>query len=194
MRMAYIKLYHDWLDTLEPLNDEERGRLFTALLEYFRTGEVPVLEGNERFIFPTLRAQLDRDAAAYEKLCEQNASNARTGVHKRAQADAGAGSQDKEKDEEEDKDKDEDKEKNKDYSSRRASGPRAAGRKPAAGREKKFSRGKKAAEADYAEARRDIDRMQRFLRQLRQTEMESDPPPTPSTQMFGCATPRQEAG
>ena len=48
--MTYIKLFVDYLDAIEPLGDAERGRLFTALLDYARTGEAPRLSGNERFI------------------------------------------------------------------------------------------------------------------------------------------------
>lgn len=64
---VYIKLFLDYLDALEPLSDAERGRLFTALLEYGRTGEAPHLTGNERFLFPMMRAQIDRDFAAWRE-------------------------------------------------------------------------------------------------------------------------------
>lgn len=61
-RMTYCKLFFDYLDAIELLGDAERGRLFTALLEYGRTGEAPQLGGNERFIFPMMKAQIDRDS------------------------------------------------------------------------------------------------------------------------------------
>lgn len=63
--ITYIKLFVDYLDAIEPLGDAERGRLFTALLEYTRTGAAPQLGGNERFLFPMMRAQIDRDIAAF---------------------------------------------------------------------------------------------------------------------------------
>ena len=53
--MIYIRLFLDYLEAIEPLGDAERGRLFTALLEYARTGEAPQLGGNERFLFPMMR-------------------------------------------------------------------------------------------------------------------------------------------
>lgn len=62
--VVYIKLFVDYLDAIEPLSDAERGRLFTALLEYARTGEATRLNGNERFLFPMMRAQMDRDITA----------------------------------------------------------------------------------------------------------------------------------
>lgn len=64
---VYIKLFLDYLDALEPFSDAERGRLFTALLIYGRTGEAPQLSGNERFLFPMMKAQIDRDFAAWRE-------------------------------------------------------------------------------------------------------------------------------
>ena len=34
--ITYIKVFVDYLDAIEPLDDAERGRLFTSLLEYAR--------------------------------------------------------------------------------------------------------------------------------------------------------------
>lgn len=58
---VYIKAFFDWVEQTAALSDAERGRLFVAILEYGRTGEVPELEGNERFLFPVFKAQLDRE-------------------------------------------------------------------------------------------------------------------------------------
>ena len=77
--MVYIKLFLDYLDAIEPLGDAERGRLFTALLEYAKTGEVPQLGGNERFIFPMMKATLDRDIAATEEAAERSRENGKKG-------------------------------------------------------------------------------------------------------------------
>ena len=54
----YFHAYHSILESIEPLDDAERGRLFTALLSYSATGETPLLTGNERFLFPALREQI----------------------------------------------------------------------------------------------------------------------------------------
>lgn len=64
---------------IEPLSDAERGRLFTALMEYARSGEAPHLSGNERFLFPIMRAQIDRDQADYKSFCEKQSENGRKG-------------------------------------------------------------------------------------------------------------------
>lgn len=75
MGTVYFKAYHSYLETIEPLNDAERGRLFTACLQYSKSGEVPELRGNERFIFAGLKAQIDRDANTYADTCRKNAEN-----------------------------------------------------------------------------------------------------------------------
>ena len=115
--MIYIKLFLDYLDAIEPLGDAERGRLFTALLQYARTGEAPQLGGNERFLFPMMRAQIDRDEAAAEGLSESRSAAGKKGAQARASKARqnrqmpdlpGKASYDKDKDEDKDKGKDKD--------------------------------------------------------------------------------------
>lgn len=80
MEMLYIKLYLDDLEALEPYGDAERGRLFTALLEYARTGEASHLSGNERFLFPMMRARIDRDREALEGLGQKRSVAGKKGA------------------------------------------------------------------------------------------------------------------
>ena len=61
MAFESFNAYHSYLNAMDPLNDAERGRLFTACLIYSKTGEVPDLRGTERFIFPQMKWQIDRD-------------------------------------------------------------------------------------------------------------------------------------
>ncbi len=75
----YFNAYHSTLQSIEPLDDAERGRLFTALLLYSATGETPPLPGNERFLFPALRGQIDRDRGRYAERCAQNRRNGALG-------------------------------------------------------------------------------------------------------------------
>ena len=77
MAIEYFCAYHSYLDSMEELNDTERGRLFTACLIYSKTGEAPQLRGNEKFVFPTLKAQIDRDKATYDSRCKKNSDNIR---------------------------------------------------------------------------------------------------------------------
>ena len=79
MAREYFCAYHSFLKSIEPLNDTERGRLFTACLQYSETGVEPELRGNERFVFPMIREQIDRDKNNYEKICNINRANGSLG-------------------------------------------------------------------------------------------------------------------
>lgn len=76
MAVEYFCAYHSYLDALEPLTDAERGRLFVACLKYSKSGEVGHLSGNERFVFPVFRGQIDRDNAKYSNKCKKQSDNA----------------------------------------------------------------------------------------------------------------------
>lgn len=77
MAREYVCLYHSYLKSVEPLNDAERGRLFTACLTYSMTGAEPYLRGNERFVWPTIREQIDRDSKKYSDFCKKQQENIR---------------------------------------------------------------------------------------------------------------------
>lgn len=79
MAREYFQAYHSYIEAMEPLNDAERGRLFTACLIYSMTGEVQKLSGNERFVFPGMKSQIDRDNENYAKKCEVNRQNGALG-------------------------------------------------------------------------------------------------------------------
>lgn len=161
MVLTYIKLFVDCLDAIEPLDDGERGRLFTALLQYARTGEVPALQGNERFLFPVLRGQLDREAAAYAQQCQVNRENGKRGGRPRKNQPVLS---ETEKSQDKDKEKDEDKEKKgKDNSSYRARGLRSG----------PFSSGRSRAYwNDPEETRKTLERMDRYLKKIHQEARE----------------------
>ncbi len=77
MAMGYFCAYYSYLESIELLTDAERGRLFTALLEYSSTGVTPEFKGNERFVFSGMKAQIDRDKKNYEDKCRKQSENAR---------------------------------------------------------------------------------------------------------------------
>ena len=79
MLRPYFCAYHSYLENMELLNSEERGRLFTALLEYSKDGTLMPLTGNERFVFSGIRSQIDRDKEQWKKTDEQQASYGRKG-------------------------------------------------------------------------------------------------------------------
>lgn len=118
MALEYFAAYHSYLKSIEPLNDAERGRLFTACLQYSMTGIEPELHGNERFIFPTIQSQIDRDREKYDRKCEKNRENGTRGgqanATERKQPEANAPQtppKEKEKEKEKEKTKEKAKEK-----------------------------------------------------------------------------------
>ena len=72
MARDYVCLYHSYLDAMEALGDAERGRLVTAMINHSQRREIGELSGNERYIWPMIRSQIDRDMEAYERKCETN--------------------------------------------------------------------------------------------------------------------------
>lgn len=111
MALESFNAYHSYLDTMEALNDAECGRLFRALLEYSATGAAPELRGNERFVFPGMRSQIDRDIEKYNAKCARNRENGEKGgghLPPNAPERPRTPPKDKEKDKEKDKDKDKD--------------------------------------------------------------------------------------
>lgn len=80
MAKEYICLYHSYRDAIQALDDAERGRLLTAMLEYTLTGDAGNLRGNERFVFPLIKSQIDRDNAKYQETCKKNRENGKAGA------------------------------------------------------------------------------------------------------------------
>lgn len=66
--MEYLKVWTSFAEIIEPLNDSERGRLFTMMLSYAATGEQPELKGNERYVWPVAKQAIDRTKAENDKL------------------------------------------------------------------------------------------------------------------------------
>lgn len=79
MAREYFPAYHSYLEAMEELTDAEKGRLFTACLLYSKTGEAQELSGNERYLFPAFKSQIDRDNAEYAKRCATNRRNGQLG-------------------------------------------------------------------------------------------------------------------
>lgn len=77
--IPYVCLYSSYLESVAPFSEAERGRLLTAMLVYAVRGEEVRLPGNERYLWPTIKSQIDRDAAAYRERCEKNKENGKKG-------------------------------------------------------------------------------------------------------------------
>ena len=65
-KKASFVLYHDIRVPLELLSDEERGKLFLAILDYSELGVVPDFTGALQMSFAFIRTALDRDTIAWE--------------------------------------------------------------------------------------------------------------------------------
>ena len=75
--MEYLKIWTSFEEIIEPLNESERGRLFTAMLRYARYGELPELKGNERFTWPIAKQAIDRAAKTDEPQTIRNSEEYR---------------------------------------------------------------------------------------------------------------------
>ena len=109
--MKYLKVFTDFADAMEELGDAERGRLFTAMLKYAETGAAPDFRGNERFIWPVAKLQIDRMAAECEGRAKTSRENgSKGGRPKKTQGNpknpAGFSKTHKSQDKDKDKDKD----------------------------------------------------------------------------------------
>ncbi len=86
MAMRYVQVYFDFIHSLTPLSDAERGRLFTAMLEYAGQGTEPDLRGNERFVWPQLKSQIDRDNERYDEISQVRSEAGKLGGRPKANA------------------------------------------------------------------------------------------------------------
>jgi len=102
--MEYLKIFTDFARSMAPLDDAERGRLFSAMLAYAESGLIPDLPGNERFVWPTAQLHIDREIA----FCEKQRANARRPRQSQTRPDHAKVSQTSQNDKDKDKDKDKD--------------------------------------------------------------------------------------
>ena len=72
--MKYLKVFTDFAADMKELGDAERGRLFTAMLNYAATGEEPSFKGNEKFIWGTAKKNIDNQRMSYDSKCESMAT------------------------------------------------------------------------------------------------------------------------
>ena len=75
VRKNSILLYGDHLKLVRQLPENERGRLFVALLEFAETGERPQVNFRSKMtelVYTVLMDGLMRDRAHYLDVCEKN--------------------------------------------------------------------------------------------------------------------------
>lgn len=76
---ASFVLYHDIREPVEMLTDEERGKLFSAILNYSEYGELPDFKGALQMAFAFIRTALDRDAEKWEDKRQKRVESGRLG-------------------------------------------------------------------------------------------------------------------
>lgn len=64
--MKYFKLFENFAEVAEPLNDAELGRLIRGMMQYSSLGEIPEFEGNERYLWGAAKAMIDNQRQSYE--------------------------------------------------------------------------------------------------------------------------------
>jgi hypothetical protein len=82
MARSHLKVYFDFDERTEELNDIEKGRLLLAMLRYAAEGQKPDLRGNERFCFPGFKKDIDRDIASYASKVENGIKGGRPAKNK----------------------------------------------------------------------------------------------------------------
>lgn len=128
MILPYIKIYPDFINVVQELDNGARGRLLLAIMQYANGEEPDELTGAERIAFIVLKGQIDRDADAYEANAKKQSENGKKGgrpkkptafsenpknppVFSESHSKPKKPEKDKDKDKEEEEDKDKDKDK-----------------------------------------------------------------------------------
>lgn len=76
--MKYLKVWTDFVGVLDVLEDVEAGRLFRAMLHYAETGEEPEsLAGNERYVWPVAKRDIDHASRESKTLRENGMKGGR---------------------------------------------------------------------------------------------------------------------
>ena len=74
--MTMLQVYTDFIEDIEPLSDEQVGRLFRAMLRYADDDEYdPQFTGEERISWATAKKTLKRQWLEYRKMCQRNKEN-----------------------------------------------------------------------------------------------------------------------
>ena len=108
MAREYFHVYHSYLESMQRLSMEERGRLFTALLCHSTGAEIPKLGVADGILFDTFSQTIDRERKVYEEKCRKMKENADKRWGNNAAASKSMQEENKYKNENENEDKYED--------------------------------------------------------------------------------------
>ena len=70
-------VYGDIKAVIDELDDQQVAQLFRGMVDYFMDRKDPKFTGVLKFVWITVRQQMDRDMEKYEKKCDRNRENAR---------------------------------------------------------------------------------------------------------------------
>ena len=62
-----VMVYFDMRRMVKLLTDEEKGKLFEAILDYGETGQAGELTDTLRIVWPLIQDRLDKDSFQYDK-------------------------------------------------------------------------------------------------------------------------------
>ena len=68
-------VYGDIKAVVDELTDEQTGQLFKGMVGYFTDGKAPKFTGILKFVWITIKQQMDRDKEKYDAKCEKNREN-----------------------------------------------------------------------------------------------------------------------
>ena len=116
VKPKFFNVYLDSEEIVRLLSDEDRGKLFSMLLSFARTGETPDISDNPALAiaFKVFAAQIERDFEAYEKKVTAGKKGGAPKGNRNASKQTSKNNQnnqEEEKEEEKDKDKDKDEDK-----------------------------------------------------------------------------------
>lgn len=80
-----VILYFEWIDALEPLSNERRGRLLFAALKYAKSGEVPAdFKDDETLtaLWSMIVARIDADGIHFKETSAENSLKGKYGIYK----------------------------------------------------------------------------------------------------------------
>lgn len=72
-------IYLSYEEQFEMLSDEELGKLMRAILQYEKSGEIPMLDRPLNLAFSFIKTRLDDDRKKYKEKCEKNRKNGMKG-------------------------------------------------------------------------------------------------------------------
>lgn len=103
MADTYIKIWDTYESYFEPLSAAEVGRLVLAMMKYKSSGTEPELNGNERYVWPAVKRDLDKDAEYIEGKRISGKAGGSSSKRKQNEANASKTKLEKEKEKEKDK-------------------------------------------------------------------------------------------